>query len=75
MTIFVRGGENVETLVPLGSYYVRYASGTTWYGHDHLFGDYHTGYSKGRRGVQLHGGWRHGQSFLHHTLYGGGAAI
>lgn len=46
MTIFVRGGENVETLVPLGSYYVRYASGTTWYGHDHLFGDYHTGYSK-----------------------------
>jgi hypothetical protein len=46
MTIFVRGGENVETLVPLGSYYVKYASGTTWYGYDHLFGDYHTGYSK-----------------------------
>jgi hypothetical protein len=46
MTIFVRGGENVETLVPLGSYHVKYASGTTWYGYDHLFGDYHTGYSK-----------------------------
>lgn len=46
MTIFVRGGQDVETLVPLGSYYVKYASGTTWYGYDHLFGDYHTGYSK-----------------------------
>ncbi len=46
MTIFVRGGQDVETTVPLGSYYVKYASGTTWYGYDHLFGDYHTGYSK-----------------------------
>jgi hypothetical protein len=26
--------------------YVKYALGTTWYGYDHLFNDYHTGYSK-----------------------------
>jgi hypothetical protein len=46
MTIFVRGGEDVEASVPLGTYVVKYASGTHWYGYDHLFGDHHTGYSK-----------------------------
>jgi hypothetical protein len=45
MTIFVRGGNDVDALVPLGTYEVRYASGLRWYGYDHLFGQY-TGYSK-----------------------------
>ncbi len=45
MTIFVRGGEDVETSVPIGTYIVKYASGTTWYGYDQLFGP-QTGYSK-----------------------------
>jgi hypothetical protein len=45
MTIFVQGGYDVDALVPLGTYEVRYASGLRWYGYDHLFGQY-TGYSK-----------------------------
>ena len=38
MTVFVRGGETVDTRAPLGSFHVKYASGDTWYGYDHLFG-------------------------------------
>jgi hypothetical protein len=38
MTIFIRGGDSVEVLVPLGSYEITYASGKSWYGYDHLFG-------------------------------------
>jgi hypothetical protein len=38
MTVFVRGGETVETRAPLGKFIVKYASGDTWYGYDHLFG-------------------------------------
>ena len=37
-TIFVRGGTTVEVDVPLGSYTVKYASGSKWYGYKHLFG-------------------------------------
>ena len=36
--IFVRGGERYETKMPLGSYYVRAASGSTWYGKKDFFG-------------------------------------
>lgn len=38
MTIFVRGGQTTEVDVPSGTYEIRYASGTTWYGEAHLFG-------------------------------------
>jgi len=38
MTIFVRGGQSVETKVPLGTYEFRYASGKHWYGEEELFG-------------------------------------
>jgi len=38
MTVFVRGGEWVETKVPLGNYEFRYASGKDWYGEEYLFG-------------------------------------
>ncbi len=38
MTIFVRGGTTTEVNVPSGTYEVRYASGTTWYGDELLFG-------------------------------------
>ena len=37
-TIFVRGGKTVEVAVPSGRYEIRYASGTTWYGDEYLFG-------------------------------------
>lgn len=45
MTFFVRGGQYFETLVPLGTYQLRYASGKTWYGEKHRFGP-ETNYSK-----------------------------
>lgn len=45
VTIYVRGGENVEVDVPLGTYEMTYASGATWYGTEHHFGP-DTGYSK-----------------------------
>lgn len=38
MTIFVRSGQSVSTKVPLGSYKVKYATGSQWYGKTHLFG-------------------------------------
>lgn len=37
-TIFIRGGELVETAIPLGNYKFRYASGYDWYGEEYLFG-------------------------------------
>ncbi len=45
LTVFVRGGTPVQVKVPLGNYVVKYASGQTWYGYEHLFGP-QTGYSK-----------------------------
>lgn len=45
VTIFIRGGERVETLVPPGYYELRYASGEEWYGEEFLFGE-HTVYMK-----------------------------
>ena len=45
MTIFVKGGNTISTKVPLGTYEVKYATGTEWYGYKHLFGP-ETGYSK-----------------------------
>jgi DnaJ-domain-containing protein 1 len=44
-TMFVRGGQTAEALVPLGSYRVKYATGETWYGEDYLFGP-ETSYSE-----------------------------
>lgn len=38
MTIFVEGGHSLRTRVPLGSYRILYATGTTWYGPQLLFG-------------------------------------
>ena len=32
LTAFIRGGDTFETLVPLGSYEIKYASGRDWYG-------------------------------------------
>ncbi len=45
MTIFVNGGDTTKVKVPLGVYEIKYASGTKWYGYQHLFGD-ETSYSK-----------------------------
>ncbi len=38
MSFYVRGGQEFETKAPLGIYELRYASGETWYGTQHLFG-------------------------------------
>lgn len=37
-TVFVRGGYRAELDVPLGSYKLKYATGSTWYGTQYLFG-------------------------------------
>lgn len=38
LDVFVRGGSNIEVNVPLGTYVVKYAAGTNWYGYEHYFG-------------------------------------
>jgi len=38
MTVFVRSGQSVSTKVPLGSYKIKYAAGSQWYGKTYLFG-------------------------------------
>jgi hypothetical protein len=38
MTFFVQGGQSFEAVVPLGTYRVKYATGSTWYGVDEVFG-------------------------------------
>ncbi len=35
---FIRPGEPLDALAPLGNYELRYAAGQTWYGTTHLFG-------------------------------------
>lgn len=35
---FVQPGQTVDTMAPLGSYVMKYASGVSWYGADDLFG-------------------------------------
>ncbi len=44
-TVFVRSGQSVDIDVPLGSYRLKYAAGSTWYGESYLFGP-STAYSK-----------------------------
>lgn len=45
MTAYIYGSQTFETTVPTGTYRVRYATGETWYGPDHLFGP-QTSYSE-----------------------------
>lgn len=45
MTFFIYGGQRFETKVPLGIYYLKYASGEAWYGEGRWFGP-NTSYSK-----------------------------
>lgn len=45
LTFFIRPGETTECLVPLGNFELRYASGSSWYGADYLFGT-ETSYAK-----------------------------
>ncbi len=37
-TFFIRSGDSLEVEVPLGTFEIRYAAGTTWYGENQLFG-------------------------------------
>lgn len=45
LEIFVEGGRDLSTMVPQGHYYLKYASGRSWYGYENYFGD-ETTYSK-----------------------------
>ena len=45
MAVFVTGGVDIEVLVPLGSYGLKYASGEVWQGNTALFGP-ETNYAK-----------------------------
>jgi len=45
LTVFIRSGQTVNVKVPLGSYRLKYASGTEWYGKQFLFGP-NTTYSR-----------------------------
>ena len=45
MTMYIKGGQYLETKVPLGTYEMRYATGKVWYGTVHLFGP-ETSYAK-----------------------------
>ena len=47
-TIFMRSGDTINTKMPLGSYNLKYATGKTWYGKEHLFGP-ETIYSKANK--------------------------
>ncbi|MCL6558137.1 MAG: hypothetical protein K6U74_04910 [Firmicutes bacterium] len=38
LTVFVRAGQKVDVNLPVGSYEIKYASGSTWYGENYLFG-------------------------------------
>ena len=38
MTLLIRGGQTVETEMPLGDFRLKYASGKAWYGARNLFG-------------------------------------
>jgi hypothetical protein len=38
MSAFVCGGQRLITQAPIGSYELRYATGTDWFGEAHLFG-------------------------------------
>jgi hypothetical protein len=38
LAMYVQGGRTFTTKVPLGTYELRYAAGTVWYGEDLLFG-------------------------------------
>jgi hypothetical protein len=38
-TLFVRSGGTVTAYLPIGAYKLRFASGETWYGEQHYFGD------------------------------------
>lgn len=38
LTIFIHSGQDVDILLPAGSYEIRFASGKEWYGEEHLFG-------------------------------------
>lgn len=43
--LFVHGGKSIEIKVPLGTYIMKYAAGSKWYGHEYYFGP-NTAYSK-----------------------------
>jgi hypothetical protein len=38
LELFIHGGRTIEIKMPLGTYTMKYATGKTWYGREHLFG-------------------------------------
>ncbi len=64
LDVFVRSGTTVEIEVPLGDFEVRYASGTTWYGYERLFGP-ETSYSKADKPFSF---WFEGDQIRGYTI-------
>ncbi len=48
LTVFIRAGQDVFVQVPIGTYEIRYATGTQWYGENDLFGK-NTFYGKAQK--------------------------
>ena len=40
LTTFIKGGDKIDLKLPAGSYRIRYATGSEWYGEKYLFGKY-----------------------------------
>lgn len=52
ITLYIFGGQRYQTMVPIGSYRFKYATGKIWYGDDHLFGP-NTQYSEADRTIEF----------------------
>lgn len=65
VTIFVHGGQSVETKVPLGTYEFRYACGEYWYGEEELFGAW-TVYMKADKKLTF---YNDGSRIMGHKIY------
>lgn len=61
MAMFIFGGREAQTMLPIGTYRVSIAKGTKWYGMDHLFGK-KTVQTQGAKPINLY------QSASHQTM-------
>ena len=69
---YVRSGETLDVKVALGTYVLRYASGETWYGPEHLYGP-RTRYAEGGDPLAFSqsGNMVYGNSVTLYTVLGG----
>jgi len=68
VALYVRGGQEVHVDVPVGTYYLYYACGATWYGETELFGP-EGGYSKADSSDAFESGYE--WTYTLYTVYDG----